>query len=105
MPTTHLALTNRGRTQETLARSSKTVDPPGSAAHAVLRTGTVRVEVPRARLVDAEGSEREWQTRHSRLYKQGRAFDRSLCAGLPYHKFVRVNDSAWLALPKFRRQL
>jgi putative transposase len=29
-----------------------------------LRTGTVRVEVPRARLVDAEGSEREW---HSQL--------------------------------------
>jgi putative transposase len=35
-----------------------------------LRTGTVRVEVPRARLVDADGSEREWQSRLVPRYRR-----------------------------------
>lgn len=35
-----------------------------------LRTGTVRVGVPRARLVDAEGSEREWQSQLVPRYRR-----------------------------------
>lgn len=35
-----------------------------------LRTGTVGVEVPRARLVDADGSEREWQSQLVRRYRR-----------------------------------
>jgi putative transposase len=35
-----------------------------------LRTGTVRVEVPRARLVDMEGSEREWQSQLVPRYRR-----------------------------------
>lgn len=35
-----------------------------------LRTGTVRVEVPRARLVDDEGSEREWQSQLVPRYRR-----------------------------------
>ena len=35
-----------------------------------LRTGTVGLEVPRARLVDAEGSEREWQSRLVPRYRR-----------------------------------
>jgi transposase-like protein len=35
-----------------------------------LRTGTVRVEVPRARLVDAEGSEHEWQSQLVPRYRR-----------------------------------
>jgi len=38
-----------------------------------LRTGTVRVGVPRARLVDAEGSEREWQSQLVPRYRRSSA--------------------------------
>jgi putative transposase len=38
-----------------------------------LRTGTVRVAVPRARLVDAEGSEREWQSQLVPRYRRSSA--------------------------------
>src|ERR1700688_2307202 len=34
----------------------------GIGRRLTLRTGTVALQVPRARLVDAEGSEREWQS-------------------------------------------
>ena len=35
-----------------------------------LRTGTVALQVPRARLVDAEGSEREWQSQLVPRYRR-----------------------------------
>ena len=38
-----------------------------------LRTGTVRVGVPRARLVDAAGSEREWQSQLVPRYRRSSA--------------------------------
>ena len=38
-----------------------------------LRTGTVRLGVPRARLVDAEGSEREWQSQLVPRYRRSSA--------------------------------
>ncbi len=38
-----------------------------------LRTGTVRVEVPRARLVDGEGREREWQSQLVPRYRRSSA--------------------------------
>ena len=35
-----------------------------------LRTGTVQMKVPRARMVDADGGDREWQSRLVRRYRR-----------------------------------